>query len=57
MTGSRDSDYMTEFEFLTRLRKDLHSPEFHAVIAKAPESEEEYLRILSELRNLFAKIK
>lgn len=57
MTGSRDSNYMTEFEFLTRLRKDLHSPEFHAVIAKAPESEEEYLRILSELRNLFAKIK
>ncbi|HIW72409.1 MAG TPA: hypothetical protein H9875_07270 [Candidatus Levilactobacillus faecigallinarum] len=56
MTDPRDSDYMTFYEYLDRLRKDLNEPTLHAMEGKAPSSEEEYLNAVKSFRELFAKV-
>ncbi|MFD1455190.1 hypothetical protein ACFQ44_05755 [Levilactobacillus lanxiensis] len=53
MKDSRDSDYMTFYEYLNRLRKDLNAPDFSAMEGKAPDSEEEYLNNLKILKQIF----
>lgn len=56
MKDPRDSDYMTFYEYLDRLRKDLNEPTLHAMEGKAPDSEEEYLNARQALKQIFDKV-